>query len=122
MSLAGRVNEGVGRLLGYSGRQERGGVGEAMAAITGYETLAGEKEKYTVYKLRIALPDSVPRTWFIHRFTQLISFLNPSVLQTSYYVNHQTAFLSAFITFHNFSPHTFCPPVLFSSLPPQTLL
>merc|ERR1719365_123340 len=38
-----------------------------MASITGYEVVAGEKEKYTVYKLKLSAPGSVPSTWFLHR-------------------------------------------------------
>jgi len=67
VSFAGRVNEQVGRLLGYSGGNLGGGVEGAMAAITGYEVVAGEKEKYTVYKLKLSAPGSVPSTWFLHR-------------------------------------------------------
>jgi len=67
VSFAGRVNEQVGRLLGYSGGNVGGGAEGAMATITGYEVLAGEKEKYTVYKLKLSTPSSVPSSWFIHR-------------------------------------------------------
>jgi len=67
VSFAGRVNEQVGRLLGYSGGALGGGAEGAMAAITGYEVVAGEKEKYTVYKLKLSAPGSVPSSWFLHR-------------------------------------------------------
>jgi len=67
VSFAGRVNEQVGRLLGYSGANVGGEAEGAMAAITGYEVVAGEKEKYTVYKLKLSNPGSVPSTWFLHR-------------------------------------------------------
>ena len=66
VSIAGRVNERVGRLLGYGGGGEVAG-GAAMATITGYEVVAGERDKFTVYKLRISLAGSVPSAWFIHR-------------------------------------------------------
>jgi len=69
VSFAGHINDRLGRLLGYVAAQAEAGmnVEGAMASITGYEVLSHGKEKYTVFKIKVSLPDSVPGAWFIHR-------------------------------------------------------
>jgi len=68
ISLAGQVNDRLGQLLGYAGEGADGVDAEdAIANIMGYEIIVKEKDKFTVYKIRVSCPSSVFRTWFIHR-------------------------------------------------------
>jgi len=80
VSLAGQVNERLGRLLGYQeeggqagrvlGQQEAGNdvdVDAAVAQIIGYEIVKTRKDIYTVYKIHISYPSSAFEDWFIQR-------------------------------------------------------
>ena len=52
ISLAGRVNDGVGRLLGYSVRegqwQAKVEISSSAAQIIGFEVIGSGKERFTV--------------------------------------------------------------------------
>jgi len=68
ISFAGQVNERLGRLLGFGGRTgDKLNISDALANIVGYEIVTKEKEKYTIYKLRVSWSASTPVTWMIHR-------------------------------------------------------
>ena len=49
VSIAGQVNDRLGKLLGYVGvAADRVDVGDALATITGYEILSKDNKKFTV--------------------------------------------------------------------------
>eukprot|EP00092_Neocalanus_flemingeri_P044547 GFUD01049451.1.p1 GENE.GFUD01049451.1~~GFUD01049451.1.p1 ORF type:complete len:553 (+),score=166.10 GFUD01049451.1:297-1955(+) len=68
VSLAGQVNDRLGKLLGYVG-EGAGSVDieSALATIIGYEIVMKDTDKYTVYKIRVSCPNTILGTWFIHR-------------------------------------------------------
>eukprot|EP00092_Neocalanus_flemingeri_P070388 GFUD01086394.1.p1 GENE.GFUD01086394.1~~GFUD01086394.1.p1 ORF type:complete len:510 (+),score=122.49 GFUD01086394.1:579-2108(+) len=67
VSFAGQVNDRLGRLLGYVGGAGSGEVEDAVANIMGYEIVIKEKDKFTIYKIRVSCRSAVPGIWFIHR-------------------------------------------------------
>jgi len=68
VSFAGQVNDRLGKLLGYVGRGAEGVASkDALANIVGYEQVNKEKEKFTIYKIKVTSTSSGPLTWFIHR-------------------------------------------------------
>eukprot|EP00092_Neocalanus_flemingeri_P011938 GFUD01012871.1.p1 GENE.GFUD01012871.1~~GFUD01012871.1.p1 ORF type:complete len:519 (+),score=122.27 GFUD01012871.1:203-1759(+) len=67
VSFAGQVNDRLGRLLGYVGGAGSGEVEDALANIMGYEIVIKEKDKFTIYKIRVSCRSAVPGIWFIHR-------------------------------------------------------
>jgi len=71
ISIAGRVNEGIGRLLGYTEENHHDEhydqLQEAAAQILGYEIVGTERDRFTVYKIRVSLPSSVFGAWYTTR-------------------------------------------------------
>eukprot|EP00090_Calanus_glacialis_P023668 TRINITY_DN36648_c0_g1_i4.p1 TRINITY_DN36648_c0_g1~~TRINITY_DN36648_c0_g1_i4.p1 ORF type:complete len:489 (-),score=146.93 TRINITY_DN36648_c0_g1_i4:102-1568(-) len=68
LSFAGHVNDRLGKLLGYVGRGAEGvPTQDALASIVGYEIVNKEKEKFTIYKIGVCCPSTLPITWYIHR-------------------------------------------------------
>jgi len=68
LSIAGEINERIGKLLGYQGTVgDTGDVEAAIANIMGYEIVIKDGKRFTVYKLHIYCPNSILGSWFIHR-------------------------------------------------------
>jgi len=68
LSIAGQINERIGKLLGYQGMvEDTVDVEAAIANIMGYEIVIKDGKRFTVYKIRIYCPNSILGTWFIHR-------------------------------------------------------
>jgi len=90
MSVAGVMNRRLGLLLGYHeslspGQVSAGDTGGLSANITGYEIVcAGDKHKYTVYKIRVSSASSLLGVWYVHRRYSDFWMLRKKLIKVTY--------------------------------------